>query len=494
MRKSSIFAAVLLLTAVSCQEELIQTPEQFGNFSIKATREACTDATETGAATKAGIDPASGAFTWNSGDAIGIYTGSSFEEMTTTDDNVSSATFSGTLEGTPSNFAVYPYALNASYSDGAINVTLPASYEWKEGEICPAMFAQYANTLSFKHLGGLVMVTLKNVPANAARFVFNADKDITGEYTMLTTEEIVSKGETTNNEVTYTFTLTEARDMVFYVPVPVGEYKFGFTLYDAAGKQILDKQGTTTNAVARKVLKKMPALTCSSISGGGEGSTVTTSVPAGTDGTVSLPDTGSDVIVNVAGDCASVKLAYAENGAKPANVTVNAGEYKVSSLAIELPDSHVNVKGGTYTIVTSRTSLSTLVLDETASVENLTIEQGSAEIACDVKTVVVDETVESTANIKVTEKASVESLTVSAGNVTVAGTVTNVEVTAPTSGSESGTETSDAPVVVVSGQVTTLTNNNADATVVAEKTGSEEGSNITTVTGSNQTVKSPSEY
>jgi hypothetical protein len=482
MRKSIIFVAFLMAATVSCQKEMIQAPAKSGNFTIKATREACTD-------TKAGIDPGTGVFTWNSGDAIGIWTGSSFEKLTTTDDNVSSAKFSGTLSGTPSYAAVFPYSLNASYSDGAINVTLPASYEWKEGEICPAMFAQYANTLSFKHLGGLVMVTLKNVPANAAKFVFNADKDITGEYTMLTTEEIVSKGETTDNNVTYTFTLTEVRDMVFYVPVPVGEYKFGFTLYDAAGNQILDKQGTTTNAVARKVLKKMPAFTC-----GGEGSTVTTSVPAGTDGTVSLPDTGSDVIVNVAGDCASVKLAYAENGAKPANVTVNTGNYKVGSLAIELPDSHVNVTGGAYTTVTSKTSLSTLVLDETASVENLTIEQGSAEIACDVNTVVVGENVESSATIKVTEEASVESLTVSAGNVTVAGTVTNVEVTAQTSGSESGTETSDAPVVVVSGQVTTLTNNNADATVVAEKTGSEEGSNITTVAGSNQTVKSPSEY
>ena len=489
MRKSLILAAILVMAATSCQKEIMQETDGLVNFTIKATREACGDAN-----TKASINTSDGTFTWSAGDAIGIWTGSKFEQMTTRNDKTATATFSGALSGTPSGYAVFPYALNANYSNDAVNVTLPASYEWKEDEVCTPMLAQYANTLSFKHLGGLVMVTLKNVPAEAVKFVFNADKNITGEFAITSAGEIVTAGTATNNEVTYTFSIAEARDMVFYVPVPVGEYKFGFKLYDASDTLILDKQGTTTNAVARKVLKKMPALTCSSISGGGEGSTVTTSVPAGTDGTVSLPDTGSDVIVNVAGDCASVKLAYAENGAKPANVTVNAGEYKVSSLAIELPDSHVNVKGGTYTIVTSRTSLSTLVLDETASVENLTIEKGSAEIACDVKTVVVDETVESTANIKVTEEASVESLTVSAGNVTVAGTVTNVEVTAPTSGSESGTETSDAPVVVVSGQVTTLTNNNADATVVAEKTGSEEGSNITTVAGSNQTVKSPSEY
>ena len=265
-----MFAAVLVAAAVSCQKETIQTQDQIVNFTIQATREACTD-------TRAGIDPASGKFTWNSGDAIGIYTGSSFEKMTTTYDNVSTATFSGALSGKPSYAAVFPYSLNARVNSG-IYVTLPASYDWKEGEVCTPMLAQYTVPLIFKHLGGLVMVTLKNVPANAAKFVFNTDYDITGEYVVwpnqeTSAEEIAMNGNAENNEVTYTFTLAEARDMVFYVPVPVGKYKFGFTLYDVDGKQILNKQGTTANTVSRAVLLEMPALICTS--GDDGGSTVT---------------------------------------------------------------------------------------------------------------------------------------------------------------------------------------------------------------------------
>lgn len=311
MKKSIIFAAVLVAAAVSCQKETIQTQDQIVNFTIQATREACTD-------TRAGIDPANGKFTWNSGDAIGIYTGSSFEKMTTTDDNVSTATFSGTLEGTPSYAAVFPYSLNARRNSG-IYVTLPSSYEWKEGEICTPMLAQYASPLKFKHLGGLVMVTLKDVPANAVKFVFNTDYDITGEYLInynqdTFSEEIVMNKTATNNEVTYKFTLTEARDMVFYVPVPVGEYKFGFTLYDADYKQILNKQGTTANTVSRAVLLEMPALICD-----GEGSTVTAEeylqkkLDAG--GTVTLDDD------------------YTGNFTVSGTVTLDLNGHKISALA-----------------------------------------------------------------------------------------------------------------------------------------------------------------
>ena len=330
MKKSIILAAVLVAAAVSCQKETIQTQDQAGIFTISASREAF-------AGTRAGIDPTSGAFTWNSGDAIGIYTGEGFEPLTTTDDKVSSATFSGALEGTPSYAAVFPYSLNARRNSG-IYVTLPSSYEWKEGEIFTPMLAQYANTLNFKHLGGLVMVTLKDVPANAVKFVFNTDYDITGEYLInynqdTFSEEIVMNKTATDNEVTYTFNLTEARDMVFYVPVPVGEYKFGFTLYDVDGKQILNKQGTTANTVSRAVLLEMPALICDD-----GGSTVTAEEylqkKLDDGGTVTLDDdyTGNFTVSGtVTLDLNGHKISAAASTAaikvlSGGNLTINGGE------------------------------------------------------------------------------------------------------------------------------------------------------------------------
>ena len=202
------------------------------------------------------------------------------------------------------------------------------------------------------------MVTLKDVPANAVKFVFNTDYDITGEYLInynqdTFSEEIATGGKAENNQVTYTFTLAEARDMIFYVSVPVGEYKFGFTLYDVDGKQILNKQGTTANTVSRKVLLKMPALICD-----GEGSTVTAEeylqkkLDAG--GTVTLDDdytgnfTVSDTVtldlnghkITAAASTAAIKVASG------GNLTVNGGE----SGEIISADYFAILNNGTLTI------------------------------------------------------------------------------------------------------------------------------------------------
>ncbi len=436
MRKSLILAAIIAMAATSCQKEIMQETGDLGNFSIRATREACGDAN-----TKASINPTDGSFTWSNGDAIGIWNGNSFQKLTTQNDNAASATFTGMISGTLSNCAVYPYTI-VEKSTSTSTVTLPSCYEWKEGEVASPMYAAYdASGLSFKQLGGVVMVTLNNVPATATKFVLSANKDITGDYAITSDDAnkyIQSAGtENTKNEVAFTFTLTAATNMVFYVPVPVGDYIFSLKLF-ASDSELMSMSGTTVNSVKRKVLKKMPALTCTTISGGGEGSTSTTSIPAGHEGTFYLPDTSSDVIVNIAGDCSSVKLVYASGGAKPANVTINANEHTVGSLAIELPESHVDVVGGTYTTVTSKTSLSTLVLDETVKItDKLEVSEGSVEIACEVKDVVVNETVPVEAKIVLAPTAKItENLT----------TTSSAAIVIPKNTEATGSEQSQAAI------------------------------------------------
>ncbi len=443
MRKSIILAALIVAAVTSCQKEYMQETGDIVNFSIKATREACDDSD---ANTRATVS-ADGKFSWSAGDVIGIWNGSSFQKLTTKDSG-ETATFTGLVEGTLSDYAIYPSTVGKSVSSGSVTVTLPTSYEWKEGEVNAPMLATYdAKSLSFKYLGGVVVVTLKSVPKNATKFVFWTDKDITGDYTVNSDGEIKSAGSDSNKEVTFTFSITKATDMVFYVPVPVGDYKFGFKLLDSADAEIgLQMQGTKVNKVARKDLMKMPEVTCTSVTGGGEGTTSSTSIPAGHNGTFYLPDTSSDVLVEVAGDCTSIDLVY--GGSKPANVTINAAGYKIPSLAINLPESHVNVTGGEYTTVTSRTSLSTLVLDKTVKIaDKLEVSEGSVEIACEVKDVVVNETVPVEAKIvlaptaKITEKLTTTSSaaivipknTEATGSEQSQAAITSIVVNAPTS-------------------------------------------------------------
>ncbi len=543
MRKSAILAALLAVTAISCQKESLQEPEYLGNFTVRASREACID-------TKASVSSADGKFTWSKGDAIGIYNGSTFDKLMTGDaDGSASATFRGFVTGTAQDYAVFPYKFQPKYSESKLTVTLPASYEWKANEANTPMLATFGSSssnslsLSFKHLGGLVKVTVNNMPADAAKFVFNTDKDITGAYEVSNlgsateTPQISSACNARDNEVTFTFTAGAVADMDFYIPVPVGDYVFGFKLLDAEGSEILAKQGSTVNSVGRATLLVMPTLTCTSASGGGESSTVRATIPAGHVGNFYLPDTKADVVVNIAGDCSDpIALVYAEGAAnKPANVTVNAGEYKISSLTITLPESHVDVVGGTYTTITAKTSLSTLVLGQNAKIEKqLAVIGGSAEIAgsvaavsvsrdvpaeasitiaptatdiatlevagggkieiaAPVASVTIAESVPVTAEINVAKDAKVESLAVTVGNVSVEGTVASVTVNAASA--EASEEAKAATTVIrVTGQVTgTLTNNNDNAAVVAESNGSE-GSNIANVAGTNQVVKTYSEF
>ena len=543
MRKSTILAALLAVTAISCQKESLQEPEYLGNFTVRASREACID-------TKASVSSTDGKFTWSKGDAIGIYNGSTFDKLMTGDaDGSASATFRGFVTGTAKDYAVFPYKFQPKYSESKLTVTLPASYEWKANEANTPMLATFGSSssnslsLSFKHLGGLVKVTVNNMPADVAKFVFNTDKDITGAYEVSNlgsateTPQIGTAGNARDNEVTFTFTAGAVADMDFYIPVPVGDYVFGFKLLDAEGNEILAKQGSTVNSVGRATLLVMPTLTCTSASGGGESSTVRATVPAGHVGNFYLPDTKADVVVNIAGDCSDpIALVYAENAAnKPLNVTVNAGEYKISNLTITLPESHVDVVGGTYTNITAETSLSTLVLGQNAKIEKqLVVAGGSAEIAgsvaavsvskdvpaeatitiaptatdiatlevagggkieiaAEVASVTIAESVPATAEINVTKDAKVESLAVTVGNVSVEGTVASVTVNAASA--EASEEAKAAtPVIWVTGQVTgTLTNNNANAAVVAESNGSS-GSNIANVAGDYATVKTYSEF
>ena len=74
---------------------------------------------------------------------------------------------------------IFPYIIKNTPT----SVTLPDSYQWKESDVMAPMIAQYNPTnLTFKHLAGIIKISLKNVPATATKFVFKANKDITGDF------------------------------------------------------------------------------------------------------------------------------------------------------------------------------------------------------------------------------------------------------------------------------------------------------------------------
>ena len=500
MKKRTIAAAVLLAALTSCQNEVLEVPELEEGFVIKAKVE--NYATDT----KSSVTDA-GVFSWIKGDAIGVYNGTTFQSYYA-QEAAASASFTGEASTSLQKVAVSPAALSPVVADGALNkITLPSEYEWVKDQTNIPMVAEFDNisdSLTFKYLGGLFKVQLKGVPATATKFVFTADKDITGEYTIATDDDlnkiIETAGSESNKSVTFTFSLTEAQDMDFYIPVPVGEYKtVTIGVYQSDGTPIITKTGTNTHNIARKGLRIINAITISNIDAGGEDGEKDITVASSHEGTYYLPSTTATLNVYMEENVHAVSLVYTdENADCPATVNIickgNIGNATAGTgLTVNLPKSHVNVKGevdGTNVIIlqslTSSTSASTLVLENTVKIaDKLTVAKGSATIGCEVPTVTVTEKSEGDESteevtIKVAEGGNITTkLEVAQGNVEIAaGTVQAVDVKATVgenatvsvaSGAKVNVElkVAQAKSVEIAGEVPTVTiENTATAPVV----------------------------
>ncbi len=188
------------------------------------------------------------AFYWTKGDQIDIWytdgtnpSKQTFSLVLPQDkDKVTSGTFTATIAGEKSctGYAVYPSG-NHTINNGTITVNMPASYGDADAEYIPntnaAMIAvpqavvandeSSAPNLSFKHVGGVLAFSIKNVPVGASQFIFTANMPITGNFEVADNKISTSGTSNVNNAVTINFkALEEKSNLTFYVPLPTGEY------------------------------------------------------------------------------------------------------------------------------------------------------------------------------------------------------------------------------------------------------------------------------
>ena len=213
-----IAAASALLLLAGCSREMdFQTP---GSNVLKAVIES--------GETRVSFDEM-GKFAWDEGDKIAVYVGNAFEEV-----EVEAATGAFRIEtsGDRSFYAIYP-ANVAPATNASLTVTLPASYDISsvtDADYSPvpmvAQNIQGQDELYFLHVGGLVRIFGEN-PTGATTAVVTFDKDVTGTYTVDTSNPsnptITTGGNATNNTVTYT--LPSGRNFVLNIPVPCGTYE-----------------------------------------------------------------------------------------------------------------------------------------------------------------------------------------------------------------------------------------------------------------------------
>ena len=184
---------------------------------------------------------------WNAGDRIGIYDGQSFQPFTIDlqEGTAADADFSGeALPGAESYLAFYPYdAEGVTYTDGAINFTLPVTQTAQAGSFATGTNPAWAQTteaggqLTFRNAAALVKFALT---AEDAAQVSNAvltdtkDKPLAGGFSLSVADGRATLTGNSGNTSAFVkldgnFGNTNA-DYLFVVACGENQLEGGFTL------------------------------------------------------------------------------------------------------------------------------------------------------------------------------------------------------------------------------------------------------------------------
>lgn len=224
----SILATIAAISFVSCQKEI-------SDSSLNENAEFTVLRADVAPDTKVAAD-ASGNYTWQAGDVIAVFNNSGSPVSFSTTSSGSSVDFTAASGVSFGSYAVYPYSASSSESGKVVTFNLPTSYTYRSGETNMPMLGKISgSSATFKAVGGLIKLTVYNVPSDATALTFTAtNQKITGNFTIsdATVSEpviaLAAKGSG-DDAVTINFSGNRSDNMVFYIPLPTGTMT-GFTI------------------------------------------------------------------------------------------------------------------------------------------------------------------------------------------------------------------------------------------------------------------------
>ena len=433
--KGMISGLMLVLAVVACQhEEPVRNIIKNQCLKLSATIDNDTEPSRSNVTDD-------GYFTWASGDAISVYTTSSeFKDFVISESDgvgTSKANFEGQLDDgvSVSTCAVYPafsgeggYAYDAE--GNSITLQLRETYDLGDNTentnaLMLALIGEDKSNLLFRHVGGVMRFVLQDVPEGASEFIFKAlDKGITGSFVLDLDDDVLQvnartyeEGETVEgNIVSVKFTsLTESRDLKFYIPLPLGEYH-GFTIQvrNESGAILYERTSSATNTIKLRTLTKMPAITLSNVvevktaealsAALNEIADVSTAINLADDAVnvetidipTSLTDTqeqaelnliygdlpANEVTIKATGDSSSTEN---EDGLGRLQISIPQSESdEAPSFNIDLPTMTVtlsaSIESATFGSVTSSTAENTLIVDAGVTIKNLIVKKGNVRV------------------------------------------------------------------------------------------------------------------
>lgn len=218
-------------------------------------------------ATKASISD-EGAFTWNPGDQIAVHTtqGKLAVLTATISSDAATTVFSGTLtEGdSVEDGAVAYYPASVAVTGSPEQVRLPATYDSAADAAkgFPMRATVSNGTVAFKHLGGLLRITAKGIPAGVNRLELLIPQYVTGKFTVSGSGADASINAGSNySTIVINSSASERKGGTaeLSIPLPVCTLE-GFTLFFKSGNETLFSKsaGSTISITRRKLVKMAP--------------------------------------------------------------------------------------------------------------------------------------------------------------------------------------------------------------------------------------------
>ena len=416
--KFNILLACLLLL-VGCSNE------EFNNQSSSINTLTAT-AEGFGNESRVGFDLGNGAsFFWNSGDAIAVGTNSWSKFTTDCTDRSSSATFTGYSQG---DYAVYPFRGVEGINGNTLTYNFSSTYNYGStvdtdffsgmSVEVPMWAPVVGNSLSFRHLGGLIAFKFPNLKSGANQtFTLKTTngKRISGNFDVLldgTTSKIVTEDASNeaDQQVVINFTLNADATAVFYVPVPVGTYNLFVELKNGEdtftneyGGIVVNRreirytsviatnlQGSEATVVGNAVdvteaMKSKTDVIVNNITSLNPESTVTIEIPKKDTSEASAEHTLT--ISTIDSNTTTLNINESTGGdASISQLTINVPSMAdAKKLVVNMPNTTVTVAingMGTMTLaeIIAYTAENTLVVEENVVVELLKVQKGNVRI------------------------------------------------------------------------------------------------------------------
>ncbi len=236
---------VLVCTLVACNKEQEVKEETNPENEVELVTEVIRASWDEGE-TKGNIAEVGGAFTWSEGDKIAVHTNNDggtwyySQALVAGDEGQTSANFTTTFAGTRDAVAVFPNSLVTEGADAlssGLTVTLPSSYALADvqGDKAPTpmVAVNTGETLAFKHLCGLLRLTINGIPADATKLTVDfLGRKVYGDFTIaagnLTPGDdaciISTESGCANDVITITGLDGSVSSVTVNIPLPAGTY------------------------------------------------------------------------------------------------------------------------------------------------------------------------------------------------------------------------------------------------------------------------------